>query len=162
MSPAPYPRLYIGLHRGPGLVGRLIRWQTRSPWSHASIYIRGAGVIEAREGRGVVQAPRHRLRPGERVDFCSAGISADQEEAVIEFARRQLGKPYDYTMVARFVTRRQATRATCGKWFCSELVYAAFHHAGVELLRDTEPWEVSPGLLARSPHLTYSHSLAQP
>lgn len=54
-------------------------------------------------------------------------------------------------MVARFVTRRQADRESAGKWFCSELVFAAFQAAGIDLLARTEAWEVSPGLLLRIP-----------
>jgi hypothetical protein len=41
------------------------------------------------------------------------------------FLTAQLGKPHDYTMVARFITRRQESRRTSGKWFCSELTFDA-------------------------------------
>jgi len=56
--------------------------------------------------------------------------------------------------VARFVSRRQASRASRGKWFCSELAFAAARKGGVHLLKNVEPWEVSPGGLSRSPLLT--------
>lgn len=148
------PPLTIALHRGRGLLSRLIQWQTRSEYSHASLQLPDGLCVEAREGVGVRALPELAIAPGESVDlFRVEGVTATQHAEIAAFARAQLGKPYDYTMVARFVSRRQESRASRGKWFCSELVYAACQQAGVVLLRDTEPWEVSPGLLARSPRL---------
>jgi hypothetical protein len=54
------------------------------------------------------------------------------------------------------VSRRQASRKAAGVWFCSELAFAAARQAGISLLGATEPWEVSPGLFARSPLLRWA------
>jgi hypothetical protein len=70
-----------------------------------------------------------------------------------EFAHQHIGKPYDYLSVARFISRRSESIHSKEKWFCSEFVFAAFQAAGLNLLRDTEAWEVSPGLLSKSPLL---------
>lgn len=157
MRPLTYHQpVYIALHKGPGLIGTLIRWQTRSAYSHASLLCVGDGVIEAREGHGVRRMTKLDPKPSEEIDlFCIAAASPMQLHAVWAFAQAQVGKPYDYTMVARFISRRQASRKESGRWFCSELAFAAFLHAGLPLLRDTQPWEVSPGLLARSTHLSF-------
>jgi uncharacterized protein YycO len=147
------PTVIVALHRSAGWIGRLIRWQTRSDYSHASILFYGLGVIESREFHGVRRLPALEAGPGEVIDTFSVTLTPTQAAEIRDFALRQVGKPYDYTMVARFITRRQESRSTSGKWFCSELVFAAFQKAGVSLLRDTQPWEVSPGLLAKSPLL---------
>ncbi len=55
-----------------------------------------------------------------------------------------MGKKYDYTMVARFVTREQEDRDSNGKWFCSELVCATSRKGGIDLLARTGAWEGSP------------------
>lgn len=150
----------IALHRAPGVVGSLIRWQTRSQYSHASLYCPGFGIIEAREGKGVQRLTDFQLKAGERVDlFRVNGVTDEETNNAWMFAAAQIGKPYDWTMVLRFVSRRQESRASTGKWFCSELVYASWKSTGVELLRATEPWEVSPGLLGRSPYLTHERTL---
>lgn len=150
----------IALHRAPGVVGSLIRWQTRSQYSHASLYCPGLGIIEAREGKGVQRLTDFHLKAGERVELYRVNGATDEEvSAAWMFAADQTGKAYDWTMVLRFVSRRQESRSSSGKWFCSELVYAAFLSAGVELLRATEPWEVSPGLLGRSPYLSHERTL---
>lgn len=149
----PDSRITICLHRGTGAISRLIRWQTRSEYSHASMILGSGLFIEAREFIGVRALQSLTAPAGEEVDLFHVEMSATQMEEAADFALAQLGKPYDYTMVARFVSRRDASRASSGKWFCSELVYASLQVAGVSLLRDTQPWEVSPGLLARSPLL---------
>lgn len=148
------PRVFLCLHSAPGFIGTIIRWQQRGAWSHASLYFPGRGVIEAREFCGVRALPALAPKPAEVIArFTVRGLTPEQEERVFAFAQAQLGKPYDYTMVARFISRRQASRKQAGRWFCSELAYAAYAHAGVHLFASTEPWEVSPGLLARSPLL---------
>ena len=145
--------LTLCLHRGTSLIGKLIRWQTRSDYSHASMILPDGLFVEAREGIGVRALNRFAAVPGETVDFFTLPITAGQAAEIAEFAREQLGKKYDWTMVLRFVSRRQESRPSRGQWFCSELVFAACQQAGVNLLRATEPWEVSPGMLARSPLL---------
>lgn len=152
--------MLIALHRAPGLVGTLIRWQTRGEYSHASIVMPNGSVIESREGKGVRQLKHLAPVKGEVIDLfeVTPALTADQHLQIAEFLRAQLGKPYDWTMVARFVSRRQESRSTSGKWFCSELVYAALQQADINLFRATEPWEVSPGLLARSPLLKLVNS----
>jgi uncharacterized protein YycO len=145
--------LVIRLHSSSGLFGSLIRWQTRSRYSHASIEFPNEIVIEAREGCGVHSLLAPRPSDDETVDRFLVHASEYQVERVRAFCLDQLGKPYDWTMVLRFISRRQESRKSRGQWFCSELVFAACLQAGIVLLRDTQPWEVSPGLLARSPFL---------
>ncbi len=141
----------IGLHKHNGLAECAIKWQTRSPYSHASV------IMDA--GQYAVEAVWPRVRLVERppidpqADYFKVSLTPEQETRVREFLLKQVGKPYDLTMVCRFVTRQQETRKSQGKWFCSELIFAAFKTAGVELLARIEPWEVSPGTLSNSPLL---------
>ena len=152
--------MQIGLHGGKSLISALIRWQTRSPYSHASITGEDGRVIEAREGRGVISSARLVPAKGETVElFRVDGLTAAQRQTIWDFAVDQIGKRYDYTMVARFLSRRQESRKSRGRWFCSELVFAAFAQGGVNLLERTQPWEVSPGMLARSPLLRFEDAL---
>ncbi len=153
--------LMIGFTKSDSAMGRLIRWQTRSPWSHALLVYGPDGrsdqwqVIEAVAGKGVIQRPFDIRGEDHQVTLFRVchPRAAEHEDRVIAFAQRQVGKPYDWTMVIRFVTRKQEARESSGKWFCSEMAYAALWYNGLSLLRDTKPWEVSPGLLARSPAL---------
>ena len=153
----PLGPVYVCLHRGSSLVSRLIRWQNRSDYSHASIVLPDGSHIESREGKGVLWHKKFTLtNPTEKVDWFTAdGITGAELDHFLEFLSRQIGKPYDWPMVFGFVSRsRTEGQQSGGKWSCSELVYAALTAAGHAPLARTDPWEVAPGLLARSPKLT--------
>lgn len=154
--------MLVALHKGKTLISRLIRWQTRSEYSHASLILDDGTCIEAVEGHGVRQQVLWRPTGHAPIDLFMVGAHGLSRTAGImieRWARSQIGKPYDWTMVVRFVSRRQASRKESGKWFCSELVFAALQKGGVDLLERVEPWEVSPGLLSKSPLLTKVQSL---
>ena len=143
------------LFRGRGVVSSLIRWQTRSAYSHAALLDVEGRVIEAKEGRGVIR------RPAEWV-YAEAAESGVEIEAygvrgatgivwweALEFAASQLGVGYDYLAIARFISRRKHRNRN--RWFCSELVFASLAYGGIRLLERIDDSEVSPGLLAISP-----------
>jgi len=137
------------LYRGSGFIGRAIRWQTRSPYSHAAIVV-NQWVYEAREFKGVIKRPLRESDLDEAVWFNVKPFPSEKFSALVQWMESQVGKKYDYLMVLRFISRRQETRESTGKWFCSEFVFAALQKIGVLLFNHTEPYEVSPGLLPRS------------
>ena len=151
----------IALVKGTGVICRLIRWQTRSEFSHAAVIDENGAVYEAAtsgvrswkaiqsDDGGLYATLKKKF--GADLEIFTVETSPDQDRAILQFLWRQLSKRYDFTMILRFVTRQQEARSSTGKWFCSELVFAAFQQAGINLLERCEPWEVSPGLLALSP-----------
>jgi uncharacterized protein YycO len=146
----------LQLHQGTGLIARAIQWQTRSPISHASVWFPEDGaVIESKEGHGVRQIAGHTLaadRASGRVQcYAVQGLTPEHARRVRAYMTNELGAGYDYRAVLKFITRRRSTENT--RWFCSELVFAAFLAAGVRLLASVEAWEVSPGDLRKSPLL---------
>ena len=148
----------VVLFKSKGFFQSLIKWQTRSKYSHAAILTSDGVLIEATTPGGVRAIADWKQTPDAEIFKVEGfggywGQRREDENKAIAFLSEQIGKPYDYLMVARFVSRLQESRRTSGKWFCSELVFAAMQKADITLLRDTEPWEVSPGLLARSPLL---------
>lgn len=127
----------------------LIRWQTRSRYSHAAILLDDGHIIESWQ-KGGVQISH--IKDWSKIDAYSVdGMTPDQWETAIKFAKSQLGKKYDFRSIFRFLSKRKAPDNS--KWFCSELVYAALTVAGVELLRNIESSEVSPAILSYSPKL---------
>lgn len=137
------------LFRGRGILSSLIRWQTRSAYSHAAIHLGDGAIIESWQGAGV---RRTWLRDWSNVtQFGVRGMTGAQWRRAIDFAEAEIGAGYDYLGVVRFVSRRRLPLNE--RWFCSELVFAALEAAGVRLLERTEAAEVSPGMLALSPYL---------
>jgi uncharacterized protein YycO len=154
-----YMKIYVSLHKAHGFFDKLIKWQTRSEYSHAAILLSENEIVEARGLHGVRQLSEFHFKKNEEIDIYSVEVTDEQAAKITSFVNAQLGKAYDWTMVIRFVTRKQATLGSINRWFCSEIIYAAFEQAGVDLLQQTEPWEVSPGLLSRSPLLKFEKTL---
>lgn len=134
------------LFRGRGLCSALIRWQTRSCYSHAALVVsvRPLRIIEAWH-KGVHEK---NLTDISNVDFFEVGAPVDEAKA-IGFARAQLGCRYDYSGVIRFLTKVRAKRNE--KWFCSEIVAEALKAGGVALLRKSSAF-IAPE------HLSWSTS----
>lgn len=152
--------LHIALHRGSGIVSRLIRWQQRGEWSHASVILRSGAVIESREFIGVRQLPKLTAAKGELIQVFSVECTDEQADKIEEFLKAQIGKKYDYPMVLGFMSRSSREgQQSGGKWFCSELAFAAFLRNGIALLARIDPWAVSPPHLSYSPLLKFEYEI---
>jgi len=145
--------IVIVLHRGNGLISRAIMWQTRGRYSHASVIFPDGWHFEAREGKGVQWHKKFEPNKGDVCEFFQIPITEAQLERMIAFANRERGAKYDWRSVFAFLTRTTPSSSHADKWFCSEIVVALLADAGIRLFRATEPWEVDPDMLARSPVL---------
>ena len=147
----------ILLFRGIGLVSALIRWQTRGDYSHAALLMpNGTTIIESWQGIGC-GVQQKEIADWRGVDTYDVhGLTTEQWAVVDSFARSQLGKPYDYFGCVRFLDRRKLPH-DLSHWFCSELVFAAFQAAGVELLARCDASDVSPAMLSLSPLLELAY-----
>jgi uncharacterized protein YycO len=74
-----------------------------------------------------------------------------QQAASRSWLESQLGKPYDYYAVLRFITRTKSIANDSR--FCSELVVLMSRMAGLVLLARVDPERVSPTMLSYSPEL---------
>ena len=145
------------LYRGTGPTSRLIRFQTRSPYSHAAMMMDDGTVIEARMRGGVkhVATPWTRHRKNTPVEVYAIKGDFD-EEKVESFLLSQLGKKYDWLSVLRFVSRRKAPADD--RWFCSELILAALLDGGKRLLNGLSS-VLSPRDMQLSTELEYEKTM---
>jgi len=147
--------MIIYLFKGTNLISKLIQFQSRSEYSHAAIEIDG-NLYEA-VGKGVVKMPvgvalmHYAKTPYDKFE-CIWPIVNNNKKQIKDFLEEQIGKKYDFTMLIRFLTRQQEHRKSKQKWFCSELVFAAINKA-VPILKNIEPWMVSPAMISYSPYL---------
>src|SRR5579871_6249457 len=205
----------IALYQGKSPISLLIRWQTRSRYSHAAFLLDDGSVIEAwqpcvreinpprlwREERGIhaastpsnqnasdfsdppatttLKRPEGRApsprpstldpcpspalsrqhTPGTTVDIFKfiTPLTPDENRQLEYLARRDVGTPYDYRGIIRFLTRQRDAHNR--KLFCSEQVFARCQQIGRPLLDRTEAWRVPPDWLARSPHLELDQTI---
>lgn len=131
-------------------VSYAIRAGTLSAVSHAMIYAGDGNVVEA-VGEGVRIVPLADAIDDAilAVAYRDARVDAAKAQTIVEFAQAQDGRPYNYEGAARIGHRilfpfssrvLDAIRnlvgvdeTTARSFFCSELVYAAFEHAGIPL-----------------------------
>lgn len=146
----------IFLFKGTSFISRLIRFQTRSEYSHAAVELDNKSVVEAWK-KGVTISNRYWEHHKPYTEISVFDVEAEYNKNAVEsFLKHQVGHAYDYLSVLRFVTRRKV-RAD-DKWFCSELVAAAFHAGGLELLKGP-PSLLSPRDIYLSPFLKFSETI---
>lgn len=140
--------------RGNGIGAALIRWHSRSEWNHVGIWDPEAlRLYEANEKEGVAIRERWWPSPAEEVCTLAAPLEPWQKSLMETWLKAQAGKGYDFSSVAKFVSRVDPNPAGMERrWFCSELAAEAFRRAGRPLLRASSS-KVSPGMLHASPLL---------
>lgn len=152
---------YILASKGKSLPSKIIRW-----WQFGYPYTHIAYVLELMEDPYVIEAWKGEVRKGffsahhtKGTEFAifSVEVLPSQKEAIEGFLLEQIGKKYDWLGILGFPFRSKNLQDP-DRWFCSELVFYAFKQAGVGLLRDTHPSEVSPRLFLKSPFLRFEIS----
>ena len=133
-------------------ISAAIRFSTRSWASHAEFIDTDQHItLGARSIGGVKVRPCAKDRYSRVEQFTAEGILH-----AYEWARTQIGKPYDFSAIAGIAIDRNWRDET--KWFCSELVAASFEHVGLPLL-STRPsaavWRYTPRDLLLSRNLTF-------
>lgn len=148
----------IGFYKKNGFVANIIKFLTRGQYSHVAIEVNNT-FYEAKEF-SLVRKYVTWTKNSSQIDIYELEITDDQERRLVNFLEKQIGKKYDYLMVLGFlfyVTREK--RKSRGKWFCTELIFAALEKVGVKLLNNIEPWKVSPATLSYSTLLKYKETV---
>ena len=112
---------YKGTHAGlPGVYNRLIRWWTRSPYSHAELVFDNGQAASASSMDGGVRFKAIEFDPA-LWDFVS--VPAGLALAARDWFTQHQGEAYDLLGNLHFVIG--AVGDDKRKWFCSEAVAAA-------------------------------------
>lgn len=147
--PEAQPHGRILLFTGGDPIASLVRWQTRSQYSHAALLIPGTNTVI--ESFPFVGVRKRELSSNDwtRIHaFAVPDMTAKQWQGSIQWAEAQLGSGYDWRNVLRFVSRLPGRDNQ--RWFCSELVHEAIAKTYRSLLQKPSCY-VDPGELATSP-----------
>lgn len=128
----------------------LIAWSiaklTGSPYTHAALYVGDGRIVECDIGRPVAVQQLSKYR---HYDVFRVAGATDRERAeAVSFCLSKAGAGYDYSAVAAIGLERMLgrpvwwSRGDPARWYCSELVAAAWRLAGEREGR------VTPGDLA--------------
>lgn len=139
------------LFTGGDPIAALVKWQSRSKYSHAALLPAHTNTIVESYPFAGVRKRTLIARDWERIHaFKVRGMTVRQWQAAVSWAESQLGCEYDWRNVLRFVSRLPGVKNH--RWFCSELVFKAIEKTHLRLLQMPAEY-VDPGHLATSPHL---------
>jgi Permuted papain-like amidase enzyme, YaeF/YiiX, C92 family len=159
----------ILMFKGSGIISSIIKWKTKSAYSHAGIvawWNERLMVLEA-VGSGVKARPISYLLEHYHGSFDyyrtkeEVKISADERRKMITFAQEQLGKEYAIIQSIKFffrlllglkMTRREKTKPA-GKFFCSQYVSAVYNAGGYDLEIQFSDKFTTPSQISQSPLL---------
>ncbi|SNT08035.1 hypothetical protein [Pseudomonas segetis] len=134
--------LFTRRHHLGSLAIRTLTW---SAWSHVDLIDETSGVpvlIGAVAPHGVViESLENRLSLASRAAVVEFPVA--DALAVIDAARRQLEKPYDWLGCAGIALRNRDWQQA-DSWFCSELVAWAFAAGKSPLFREDEVARITP------------------
>lgn len=143
--------MLVACYQGRSAMSRVIRWLTRSDYSHVAVVLNDGRVVEAWSGGvRIVDSLSDQHTPGTTVDLFEFDppLTQGQEGAGERYLLGRIGKRYDWTGVFRFVTRRRGSDAN--RDFCSELLDQTVRAMELTLFRHTQSWEIPPGWVPRS------------
>jgi hypothetical protein len=148
----------IILYRGQysSFTSALIMEFTRSPYSHAEIYV-GDGWSISAEAYGI-SLEDHCNTGFIDIMRVEGGLSREQRGVVLEKAYQSLAKPYEYLGLIGFpfgsekaAARRSANQA----YICSEVTAWCYKEAGFDLIKNRPEAIEAPADLAKSPVLEW-------
>jgi uncharacterized protein YycO len=137
----------IRLSSSRSLFSKLIKYITKSEYSHADIQIDDGVYVGSIPFKGVT------IYNDENVvneSFFEVQLTKEQQDKVLWYVFDQLDKPYDYSGVWGFLTRDRKWQED-DRWFCSELVAAALNT--VEPMFPADVYHISPADIAKHPRL---------
>lgn len=129
-----------------------IRVETWCAFSHTEFVLEDGTLLGAHAKGGVQIRAADYCRPSDEEQY-KLPVSEVQKEAILAYARLQVGKPYDFTDIVGILAHRDWR---CDdKWICSELVAAAFEQGGFSLLNSPikQVNRISPRDVYLSPYL---------
>ena len=130
-----------------GIVPALIKVFTWSQISHVEFAL-ADGYLGA-VAPGGVQLRALDYTVAKKEWFGVVSCPDEQAKVVIDFARAQIGKPYDYPQILGIILHQDWGNKR--SWFCSELVFASFAQAGINLLDREVSDRITPYELFCSP-----------
>ncbi|RLC81293.1 MAG: hypothetical protein DRI61_04125, partial [Chloroflexi bacterium] len=136
--------MFLAFYKAHGtLADRLVRWWTRSPYSHVEVVIDGIWYSASpREGE-----VRSKAMPmsWDRWDFVRINATPSQKRHIRDLFESQMGKHYDWLGIVMTQIIPLGIQNP-SRWFCSEICAAVLHDSGAAPLSAMPAW-YSPGRL---------------
>jgi hypothetical protein len=151
----------IVLYRALGyqVLGGLISDITDSPYSHCEVYARDGWTIEAGISGVSYSDGMHGYKGGVDIFRWKGGLTEKQQKGVVEVAEREIGDPYQYTLLLffpYFSRKALVRRAAIHSFICSELAAYAYAQNGMNSCGNKQPDSAdAPADIGFSPNLDW-------
>lgn len=129
---------------GKGIFDRLVRWWTKSPYSHCELFFPDDGTLIGSVPRIGVREQRVASLDPESWDLLDIPLDPTDEAIVRTWCRGELGSKYDWFSIF-FSQVLHIPRSHPDKWYCSEFCAAALQQ--VSELMGVKPCTLDPGEL---------------
>lgn len=136
------------LSRNDKVGSKIIRARTWSRWSHVAMLLDDEVVLESVAAHGVRLRALKALKQ-DSTDWVIFAIPCPQANLVRNFAKGQLGKPYDILWALGLGINRDWQDDD--KWGCSEIFAWPFQQAGYPIFRAEEVHAITPQDIWRIP-----------
>lgn len=134
----------INIHRGEGVISKLIMALTRGNYSHASINFDHDRYESVMLG-GVVKNREQIINKSKIVEIYSIKVTNKNYEILEKWVAEQVGKKYDYSAILSFIFPI-FNNPRMGYWYCSEIAYVLYSKCK-GILGDVDNQKISPQLL---------------
>lgn len=140
---------------GNSFISRMIRYFTKSKFSHVEVLFDGGFTVGSREFSGVVHGTINDfIKPVyfffyDGINQKPLRLTKQQHDKIISFLQDSIGKKYDYKGIWGYLSNRRE-RNCPDSYFCSELVFEAFNHAGIRFLNREGGHFITPQNIAES------------
>lgn len=136
--------MLVAFYKGKGLVSNIIKFWTRSNYSHCELVFNNGASYSADTKMPMHTRFSTQTMLSEEWDFINLQITCDDEREIEDFCLEELGCSYDWKgiLLSQFINFGYHSKT---KWFCSEVCVGALQHIG--LFPGIKPNRVSPGKL---------------
>ena len=142
----------ILLIKRKSLVGRIIMWVTKSPYSHAALVIDSNHIIDTGAFRPLkISHMSWRLTEFDGYRFLF-GLKEEEKEEIIKFYQKNLNSKYDFLEIFAVVFKKLFPLNNKEKFICSSIIHESFNSAGIKICN--KDGVVTPADLSRSYVLT--------
>lgn len=136
--------MFIAFYKGGGFVSRLIKFWTRSKYSHCELVFNNGSSFSADTKMPMHTRFASKFMIPEEWDFIHIAVAEEDEMKIEDFCVEELNCAYDWKgiFLSQFINLGYHSKT---KWFCSEVCVAALQTIG--MLPGIKPNRVSPGKL---------------
>lgn len=149
--------------RGKGIVGSIVKYATKSKYSHVALAVSEKHVVEIDWKYDV------RIRELEHLNYdiysLNRDLTIEEEISIINFVYSLLGRKYDFLKIVSlileltFKARGKLLFNNKNKLICSDIIDLAFQNIGVDLVPDHKEQDVTPQELCLSRDLIFIESV---